>query len=192
MKLFNTEKDPLEILKGKYEQFNKALSDLKSDLASAQEKVDSARNSMEAAAEANDSAAFECAKAQLTKAETGLEMAKMRLDKFTEKGPATKEEIVSAIKEYENAVARINAKACRDIIDRITALNEAVDAYNNEARQILMKEKALCELSGIGYNPIMGNLANKDAIYASQLSRLWPSNDDLKIRRDLQRFASQA
>lgn len=192
MKLF-AEKDPFEELKAKLDDYNEKLSEMKAGVDAAENQIKSAQDAMEAAAEANDAAAFEKAKEALVKAETGLEMAKMRLDKLTERGPATQQEISDAISRYEDEHAAVNCKACKEILDRLNALNKAIEDYEAEARQILKKEKEICDLFGIPFTPVNGNLsAGSSVIYASAFKKRWPSNEQLKMSGDLQRFASKA
>lgn len=191
MELFTKKKDALEVIQGKYEAFEKAKAEAQVALDAAQAKVAEANTALEAAADANDAAAFERAKALLVKAETGVEMAQMRLDKIVANGPVTKAEIELAIKEYETKVQEINANACREIIDRLTALNEVIDFADQEARALLIKEKALCDLCGIEFHPIHGQIVAGGCIYASQMRTKWPSTARLRSYPELQSFAAK-
>ncbi len=189
MELFK-KKEPLEIIQDKVETYNAALTEATEALEAAENKVADAKIALETAADQNDATAFSAAKKQLADAETALEMATMRKKRLVEKGAVPQAEITAAIKSYENQIFMINAKACKEIIERLTALNEAIELANNEAKQFYWKEKKLCELVGIDFKPVMGSHTTGSYIAAS-LYRSWPSTNSLKTNLNLQRFAAQ-
>lgn len=192
MGFFTKEKDTLEVMREKFEAFEKARSEAAAALETAKAKVAEANGALEAAADANDTNAFERAKERLTKAETGVEMARMRLDKLLAKGPATDEEIDAAVKSYESLITNINAKACREISDQVNALIQTVDAANREARQILKKEKDLCDLCGVEFRPVAGNLTSSSVIFAVDIIHRQYRLDSLLQSTNLQRYAFRA
>ena len=189
MALF-AKKDALEIIQGKVESFTTELTKANAAVEEAQAKVSAAQAAKEDAADQNDAAAFAAAKKQLAEAETALEMATMRKTRLVEKGAVPPEEVAAAKKEYDRQILEINAKACREIIDRLTALNDIIDTANAEARKVYFKEKQLCELMGIEFNPIMGSHVWGNYIAASSF-RSWPSNAKIRNDGNLQRFAAQ-
>ena len=189
MALF-AKKDALEIIQGKVESFTTELTKANAAVEEAQAKVSAAQAAKEDAADQNDAAAFAAAKKQLAEAETALEMATMRKTRLVEKGAVPPEEVAAAKKEYDRQILEINAKACREIIDRLTALNDIIDTANAEARKVYFKEKQLCELMGIEFNPIMGSHVWGNYIAASSF-RSWPSNAKIRTDGNLQRFAAQ-
>ena len=189
MALF-AKKDALEIIQGKVESFTTELTKANAAVEEAQAKVSAAQAAKEDAADQNDAAAFAAAKKQLAEAETALEMATMRKTRLVEKGAVPPEEVAAAKKEYDRQILEINAKACREIIDRLTALNDIIDTANAEARKVYFKEKQLCELMEIEFNPIMGSHVWGNYIAASSF-RSWPSNAKIRNDGNLQRFAAQ-
>lgn len=189
MALF-AKKDALEIIQGKVESFTTELTKANAAVEKAQAKVSAAQAAKEDAADQNDAAAFAAAKKQLAEAETALEMATMRKTRLVEKGAVPPEEVAAAKKEYDRQILEINAKACREIIDRLTALNDIIDTANAEARKVYFKKKQLCELMGIEFNPIMGSHVWGNYIAASSF-RFWPSNAKIRNDGNLQRFAAQ-
>lgn len=189
MALF-AKKDALEIIQGKVESFTTELTKANAAVEEAQAKVSAAQAAKEDAADQNDAAAFAAAKKQLAEAETALEMATMRKTRLVEKGAVPPEEVAAAKKEYDRQILEINAKACREIIDRLTALNDIIDTANAEARKVYFKEKQLCELIGIEFHPIMGSHVWGNYIAASSF-RSWPSNAKIRNDGNLQRFAAQ-
>ena len=191
MGLFNTQKEPLEVIRGKYEAYNAQLAEATEAVEAAEKKVAAANAAREAAADQNDAAAFSAAKKQLADAETALEMAVMRKDRIVEKGAAPQAEIAAAIQSYEDQISMINAKACKEIIERLTALNEVIESANNEAKQIYWKEKNLCELVGVKFKPRMGTHITGFYIAAAALKGNWPSTANLKENDNLQKFAAQ-
>lgn len=190
MELFKN-REPLEIIRDKYEAYNAQLTESTEAVEAAAKKVADAKTALEAAADQNDAAAFSAAKKKLTDAETSLEMAVTRKDRLVEKGAAPKEEIAAAIKSYEDQIRMINAKACKEIIDRLTALNEVIESANIEAKQIYWKEKHLCELVGVKFYPVMGSHVTGSYIAAESLKRQWPSTISLRTNTSLQKFAAQ-
>ena len=134
MALFNTKKDALEIIQGKVEAFTAEMTKANAAVEEAQAKVSAAQTAKADAADQNDAAAFAAAKKQLSDAETALEMATMRKTRLAEKGAVPPEEVAAAKKEYDRQLLEINAKACREIIDRLTALNDVIDTANTEAK----------------------------------------------------------
>lgn len=189
MALF-AKKDALETIQGKVEAFTAEMTKANAAVEEAQAKVSAAQAAKEDAADQNDAAAFAAAKKQLAEAETALEMATMRKTRLVEKGAVPPEEVAAAKKEYDRQILEINAKACREIIDRLTALNDIIDTANAEARKVYFKEKQLCELMGIEFNPIMGSHVWGNYIAASSF-RSWPSNAKIRTDGNLQRFAAQ-
>lgn len=192
MELFKkVEKDPLEIIKEKYEAYNADLAMTTQAVDEAENKVADAKAALENAADQNDATAFSSAKKQLADAETALEMATMRKTRLIEKGPAPKSEIIAAISYYEQKISTINCKACKELLDGLTALNNAIDAANSEAGQIYRKEKELCRLTGTALNhsnlEVLGNY-----IYAKSFMNNVPSNSQLAQKSDLKRFAAKA
>lgn len=190
MELFR-KKEPLEIIQGKYEAYNAALAEATEAIEAAEKKVAAANAALAAAADQNDAAAFSAAKKQMADAETALEMAVMRKDHLVEKGAAPQAEIAAAIKSYEDQISTINAKACKEIIERLTALNEIIESANNEAKQIYWKEKNLCDLVGVKFIPRMGSHTTGSYIAAASLKGNWPSTAGLKANGALQKFAAQ-
>lgn len=189
MALF-AKKDALEVIQGKVEAFTAAMVKANAAVEEAQTKVSAAQAAKEDAADQNDAAAFAAAKKQLSEAETALEMATMRKSRLVEKGAVPPEEVAAAKKEYDRQILEINAKACREIIDRLTALNDIIDTANAEAEKVYFKEKQLCELMEIKFNPIMGSHVWGNYIAASSF-RSWPSNAKIRNDGNLQRFAAQ-
>lgn len=189
MELFK-KKDALETIQGKVEAFTAEMTKANAAVEEAQAKVSAAQTAKADAADQNDAAAFAAAKKQLSDAETALEMATMRKTSLVEKGAVPPEEVAAAKKEYDRQILEINAKACREIIDRLTALNDIIDTANAEARKVYFKEKQLCELMGIEFNPIMGSHVWGNYIAASSF-RSWPSNAKIRNDGNLQRFAAQ-
>lgn len=189
MALF-AKKDALETIQGKVEAFTAEMTKANAAVEEAQAKVSAAQAAKEDAADQNDAAAFAAAKKQLAEAETALEMATMRKTRLVEKGAVPPEEVAAAKKEYDRQILEINAKACREIIDRLTALNDIIDTANAEARKVYFKEKQLCELMEIEFNPIMGSHVWGNYIAASSF-RSWPSNAKIRNDGNLQRFAAQ-
>ncbi len=190
MALF-AKKDALEIIQGKVESFTTELTKANAAVEETQAKVSAAQAAKEDAADQNDAAAFAAAKKQLADAETALEMATMRKDRLVEKGAVPPEEVAAAKKEYDRQIREINAKACREIIDSMTALNNAIDAANTEAKAVYFKEKQLCDLLGIEFAPAMGSHANGNYIAAKEFQRAWPTNTMIRGNANLQRFAAQ-
>lgn len=189
MELFK-KKEPLEIIQDKYKTYNAALAEATEAVETAENKVADAKIALETAADQNDATAFSAAKKQLADAETALEMATMRKSRLVEKGAVPPEEVAAAKKEYDRQILEINAKACREIIDRLTALNDIIDTANAEAEKVYFKEKQLCELMEIEFNPIMGSHVWGSYIAASSF-RSWPSNAKIRNNGNLQRFAAQ-
>lgn len=189
MALF-AKKDALETIQGKVEAFTAEMTKANAAVEEAQAKVSAAQAAKEDAADQNDAAAFAAAKKQLAEAETALEMATMRKTRLVEKGAVPPEEVAAAKKEYDRQILEINAKACREIIDRLTALNDIIDTANAEARKVYFKEKQLCELMEIEFHPIMGSHVWGNYIAASSF-RSWPSNAKIRTDGNLQRFAAQ-
>ena len=191
MELFNTKKDALEVIQGKVKAFTAAMAKANTAVEEAQAKVSAAQAAKEDAADREDAAAFSAAKKQLADAETALEMATMRKTRLAEKGAVPPEEVAAAKKEYDRQLLEINAKACREIVDRLTALNDVIDTANTEAKAVYFKKKQLCDLLGIEFKPAMGTHVTGDYITANQFRRSWPSNNMIRTHADLQRFAAQ-
>lgn len=189
MALF-AKKDALETIQGKVEAFTAEMTKANAAVEEAQAKVSAAQTAKADAADQNDAAAFAAAKKQLSEAETALEMATMRKSRLVEKGAVPPEEVAAAKKEYDRQILEINAKACREIIDRLTALNDIIDTANAEAMKVYFKEKQLCELMEIEFNPIMGSHVWGSYIAANSF-RSWPSNAKIRNDGNLQRFAAQ-
>ena len=137
--------DALKVIKAEQKKWEEACSQVSAELEAAQKKLSEYQEILGDAAEAYDAGAFEEAKAKITGTEFTIEMAQMRLERLKTKGFATKEEVDAAVKGYESQIAKINARACKDIIDQVSALIQTVDAANREAREVLFKEKKLCE-----------------------------------------------
>ena len=190
MKLFKG-KDALEVIQCKVEAYNEALESAETAAAEAENKVTAAQAAMEDAADHNDASAFAAAKKQLTDAQTALEMATMRKNHFVEKGPVPPEEVAAAKRGYDQQILEINAKACKEIIERLTALNDILDNANAEAKKVYFREKQLCDLLGIEFNPAMGSHTWGNYIAACSY-RSWPSNAKIRGDATLQRFAAQA
>ena len=183
--------DALEVMKAEQKRWEEACSQVSAELEAAQKKLSEYQEILGDAAEAYDADAFEEAKAKITGTEFTIEMAQMRLERLKTKGFATKAEVMAAVMSYESRVDKLNAKACRAIVDGLAAIKETVDAADKEARVALMKEKELCELCGIEFEPAHGNLASEGAIFAKAFLRKLGLNR-LPLQDSLFKFASRA
>ena len=186
--------DALEAMKAEQKKWEEACSQVSAELEAAQKKLSEYQEILGDAAEAYDAGAFEEAKAKITGTEFTIEMAQMRLERLKEKGFATKAEINAAVKGYESQIARIDARACKEIFDQVSALIQTVDAANSEAREVMFKEKKLCELCGVKIasayvseyvSCAAGQIYASEIINRYNLKRLLQDND-------LRRFASRA
>lgn len=184
--------DALEVMKAEQKKWEEICRQVSAELEAAQKKLSEYQEILGDAAEAYDADAFEEAKAKITGTEFTIEMAQMRLERLKTKGFATKEEVMAAVMSYESRVKKLNAKACKAIVDGLAAIQETVDAADKEARAALIKEKELCELCGIEFDPVHGNLAAVDgAIFAKSFLRKLGLNR-LPLQKSLFKFASQA
>lgn len=190
MELFK-KKDALEVIKAKVEAYNAALKAAEIAFDEAEDKVATAQAAKQDAADQNDAAAFAAAKKQLSDAETALEMATMRKNRLVEKGAVPPEEVAAAKRGYDQQIREINARACKEIVDRLTALNDIVDAANAEAKAVYFKKKQICDLLGIEFDSFMGSPVNGDYIAAKAFQRAWPTNTMIRTNANLQRFAAQ-
>lgn len=182
--------DALEVMKAEQKRWEEACSQVSAELEAAKKKLSEYQEILGDAAEAYDAAAFEEAKAKISGTEFTIEMAEMRLERLKTKGFATKAEIDAAVKGYESQIAKINARACKEIFDQVSALIQTVDAADREAREALFKEKKLCELCGVKCESAyrsgaVGPIYASDIVYRYALKRLLQD-------KDLRRFASRA
>ena len=159
--------DALEAMQKMQKSWEESCRKAFEELETARKKIAECKDALGDAADADDAVAFEAAKAASVGAEFTAEMAEMRLNRLKEKGWTNAAEIDSAIKSYENQVRAINAKACKAVFDQMTALIRTIDEANAEARQILKKERELCQLCGVKFSPAAGTLASDRTIYAS-------------------------
>lgn len=193
MSSLNDEKraaDALEVLKAAQKQWEDYCLQAKKEIDSADAQLAEIKEALGDAAEANDLTAFQVETAKLASAETALQMAEMRYSRLKEKGFADEKTIDAGIRMYEAQVARINERACKSIFDTLTSLIQTVDAANKEARQILKREKELCELCGVEFDPVMRKLTVDSAIFAADIVRRYKLKC-LLLDSNLQRFASQ-
>lgn len=183
--------DALETMQKMQKSWEESCKKAFEELEMAQKKIAECKDALGDAADADDAVAFEAAKAASVGAEFTAEMAEMRLNRLKEKGWTNAAEIDSAIKSYESQIRAINAKACRSIFDQMTALIQTIDEANTEARQILKKERELCQLCGVKFNPVAGTLASERTIYAADVAARHNLRNIL-LDNTLRRFASYA
>lgn len=182
--------DALEVMKAEQKKWEEICRQVSAELEAAQKKLSEYQEILGDAAEAYDADAFEEAKAKIAGTEFTIEMAQMRLERLKTKGFATKAEIDAAVKGYESQIAKINARACKEIFDQVSALIQTVDAANREAREVLFKEKKLGELCGVKCESAyrsgeFGPIYASDIVHRYALKFLLQDND-------LRRFASRA
>lgn len=147
MKLFE-KKEPLEIIREKYDAYNKAIEDVNAAINGAREKVTEAREALELAAEQNDAAAFTEAKKKVADFETALEMATMRKECIVSKGPCPKEDVDGALNYYNQAHKALDKKTARELLALYEQIKAVCNNATNESRAISGKFNALCDIVG--------------------------------------------
>lgn len=196
MNLFNAKKDVLETMRAKFDAYHAQLSQINADIEAAEGRISTAKAAMEAAADANDSIAFENAKADIAKAETGLEMAQIRRDRLVKNGAASTEEIDAAVKEFEDRLAEINAKASKEILDRLTELNDVIDQAEADAKKVHSAEKDLANICGIDIKSLPDREARGIYIPVTYIRNKWPSNKEINVTfsswNNIRKWAAQA
>ena len=152
MEIFK-KKEPSEIIKGKYDDYNAALADADEAVEAAKSKFNAADTARAAAADQNDAAAFAAAKKQLAEAETALEMATLRKDRIISRGPCPEEEVKSAISYYNRQRSELDRETAVKLLALYDQIAEVCKSADSKRKSIAKNYKDLLSVVGKKSDP---------------------------------------